>query len=1158
MSQIYDNIEQNFTEGLKGYISSHGVKRVDFCVGYFNLRGWNLISNEVDALPGDFVEELDSHGCFESVHRTCRVLVGMHQPPEEWIRRHYGKDEFVPDPNFVREQKMKIALGYGRQLLLGRPTATDEWTLRRLALQMKEGRVTVKLYLRHRLHAKLYVAHNPDNYPHPVYALMGSSNLTYPGLTGQGELDVAIDDSSNEKRLAQWFDDRWNDRFCIDITQELINIIENSWASEQVIPPYYIYLKTAYHLSQEARAGVNEFTLTPEFKRDLLPFQQIAVTIATKHLRNEKFGGAMIGDVVGLGKTPIACAIAKIYETTFASTTLVICPANLQSMWGKYKEKYDLKMEIRSMAKPIDVDSARYYRLIIIDESHNLRNGGSGQRYRNIKALIERQENNVLLLTATPYNKNFRDMGNQLRLFVNEDQDLGVRPEHYIRSLGGERQFMQLHNEVHIRSIAAFECSPFAEDWSELMKLFLVRRTRTFIKENYAKTDPDNGRKYLEFNDGRRSYFPDRIPRSLKFKTSPDDQYSRLYSDTMLNLVDRLVLPRYGLINYITDTQLSRASGVDKRIIDDLSRAGGWMVGICKSTFFKRIDSDGISFLLTVYRHILRNVVFLYALENKLPLPIGDNHTLPDEYLDDEASQKRWQALGVELLIKTDDEGRIVVPDDLEQYKKIACDYYNFISSKGDISWLDSTYFKKGKKTIKDRDGKKKSKTVDLKADLESDCAQLIDMVKLCGRWSPSYDQKLNLLEQLLTAQHPDEKVIVFTQYSDTAQYLHQQLSKRGMGQLALATGDSDDPTAIVEKFSPISNGKPNMPIDRQYRVVIATDVLSEGQNLQDSHIVVNFDLPWAIIRLIQRAGRVDRIGQTAEVIYCYSIFPAEGVENIIKLRKRLNDRINENARVVGSDEVFFEGNEQNLRDMFNEKSGILDEEEDGDVDLASQAYQIWKNAIDANPDLARIIPKLSNMIYSTRQIGDSTGSGVITYARTSNGFDMLTWLDEHGNVVSQSQRRIMQAMACSIDEPAVAPLERHHELVSSAIDIAQQESATNAIGGMLGNRFSTRHRIIDLLDAYYERQTDLFFNEDQKNELKLVIDDLYNYPLLETAKLVLGQMLRRGQSEEDIVEYVIELRKDGNLCKRPAEDNDYREPTIICSMGLRHTDNGL
>ena len=186
----------------------------------------------------------------------------------------------------------------------------------------------------------------------------------------------------------------------------------------------------------------------------------------------------------------------------------------------KYVAKYDLKAEIMSMAKPIDVDSARYYRLIIVDESHNLRNGG--KRYQNIKQLINHQDSKVLLLTATPYNKDFSDLSNQLRLFLSDDQDLGIRPEEYIRSLGGERQFVQKHSDVFIRSIKAFEKSPYVEDWNELMKLFLVRRTRSFIKQYFTKTDASNNRKYLEFPDGRRSISQTACLRRLNLRQSQE------------------------------------------------------------------------------------------------------------------------------------------------------------------------------------------------------------------------------------------------------------------------------------------------------------------------------------------------------------------------------------------------------------------------------------------------------------------------------------------------------------------------------------------------------------------------------------------------------------------------------------------------------------
>src|SRR5204863_3688532 len=148
-------------------------------------------------------------------------------------------------------------------------------------------------------------------------------------------------------------------------------------------------------------------------------------------------------------------------------------------------------------------------------------------------------------------------------------------------------------------------------------------------------------------------------------------------------------------------------------------------------------------------------------------------------------------------------------------------------------------------------------------------------------------------------------------------------------------------------------------------RVLVATDVLSEGQNLQDCAIIVNYDLPWAIIRLVQRAGRIDRIGQQADQIRVYSFLPAEGVERIIRLRARVRQRLQENAEVVGTDEAFFEDDryDQVVRDLFTEKAGIFDGDADTEVDLGSYAYQIWKNAIDQQPELQRIIADLPTVV---------------------------------------------------------------------------------------------------------------------------------------------------------------------------------------------------
>ncbi len=1123
MAKIYDNIETKFSEGLQGIVTNVGVKRVDFCAGYFNLRGWNLVVNQVDSLVGDYVYENDNR-----IFRKCRLLIGMHRPDEELIRQLYTELP-LPDANYVSQCKLEIVRHFRRQLQLGMPTKQDEFTLRRLSAQMKDEKVCVKLYLREPLHAKLYLAHRPDDNFNKIQAIMGSSNLTYSGLTKQGELNAEFGDSDSAEKLSHWFDDRWEDKFSLDITKELIEIIDNSWAGDKEISPYYIYLKTAYHLSEEARSGIKGFVIPNEFKNDLFDFQQTAVKIAAQHLNNEKRGGAMIGDVVGLGKTITACAIAKMYENTFGSNTLIICPANLQDMWGKYRKQYDLKADIRSMAKPIDVDNARFYKLIIVDESHNLRNS-QGMRYRNIRDLIQKQDCKVLLLTATPYNKRYKDLSSQLRLFVDDDTDLGIRPEAYIREIGGERRFSEKHEDF-IRSIKAFERSECQEDWLELMKLFLIRRTRTFIKDNYAKTDPKNGRKYLEFKDGHKSYFPERVPKAVKFPTEEGDQYSRLYSKEMINLMDSLKLPRYGLIHYLDEKKAETASKYEKSLIDNLSRAGERMMGFCKSTFFKRIDSSGYSFLLTLYRHILRNAVFIYAIDNKLQLPISDENSFPEDFTDD-ADMNNSTDNGDERDMGIDGESNLMIPNDMEIYKKKAEPYYNSLIGKNNVQWIDAKYFKRT-----------------LKQQLKKDCERLIAMIDLCGAWNPQTDQKLNELESLLKHTHPTDKVIVFTQYSDTANYIFNQLQKRGFGQIEKATGSTTNPTAIVERFSPLSN-KADVAAEKELRVLIATDVLSEGQNLQDAHVIINYDLPWAIIRLIQRAGRVDRIDQSSEQIYCYSFFPADKVEEIINLRTRLNERINENAGIVGSDEVFFEGNEQNLRDMYNEKSGGLDDDEDIDVDLGSQAYQIWKNATDANPELKRIIPTIPNIAYSTKKADNGIGDGVITYARTYNDFDVLTWYNAKGEIVSQSQKRILQAMACPINEPYLPPQDNHLLLVEKAIKGIKNEN-TNVVGS-LGSRFSTRRKLYDLLDHYYNQPLNIFYTQEKKDMLKLVIDQIYNYPILENSKFILGRMMRTSNTHDEIIETVIEMYENANLCRIDEEKTKHKEPTIICSMGLK------
>src|SRR6266699_1397857 len=538
MPRIFDNIESRLLEALKETLKVS--ERADFCVGYFNLRGWQTIDRLMEHWQG-------------GANGTCRLLIGMAERPEDEMRKLFslrGGQEI--DQSTVVRLKQRMAQEFRQQLVMGAPTNQDQEGLRRLSAQLKAKRVVVKLFLRHKLHAKLYLLYQQSRIT-PIVGYMGSSNLTLAGLRHQGELNVDVLDSDACKKLERWFNERWDDRWCLDISDELAEIIDESWARDEMPPPYYIYLKMAYHLSQEARAGLQDFGIPRIFKDLLFDYQVAAVKIAAHHLN--KRGGVLIGDVVGLGKTLMATALARIMQDDFGLETLVICPKNLVRMWQQYMDEYGLVSKVISVTNvQNELPDLRRFRLVVIDESQNLRNR-EGKRYKAIKDYIQKNESKCILLSATPYNKTYLDLSNQLRLFITEDVDLGIRPEHLLRELG-ETEFIRRH-QASPRSLAAFEKSEYADDWRELMRLYLVRRTRSFIQDNYAETDPTSGRKFLKLEDGSHSYFPNRLPKTVPFEIDtkdPGDQYARLYSDEVVNAINGLNLPRYGLGNYIAAT----------------------------------------------------------------------------------------------------------------------------------------------------------------------------------------------------------------------------------------------------------------------------------------------------------------------------------------------------------------------------------------------------------------------------------------------------------------------------------------------------------------------------------------------------------------------------------------------------------------------------
>jgi len=1131
MPTVFDNIETPFLDGEDGNGLKHALKlakRGDFCVGYFNLRGWRCIDGVVndwkipdgdDAVP------------------PARLLVGMQRLPHEELRAWLSNDvDRAPDNKTLSKLRKDAANEFRKQLTIGNPTNNDEAGLRRLVKQLKEGRLRVKLFLKHALHAKLYLAHRDDSI-NPIIAYIGSSNLTMAGLKGQGELNIDVLDKDAARKLSDWFVARWEDSRCLDITEELIEIIEESWAGERLVPPYHVYLKMAWHLSQDARDGIKEFRVPHDIREKLLPFQEKAVQLACRHLNKQ--GGVLVGDVVGLGKTRIAAAIARVMADDQMLETLILCPKNLTKMWEDYAHTFGLrshKVMSQSVAQR-DLPELVRYRLVIIDESHNFRNK-EGKIYKAIQEYLERNGCKVILLTATPYNKTYLDLGAQLRLFVPDQKDIGIRPEAMLR-IEGESKFALKNPNIPVTSLAAFEKSEEPDDWRDIMRLFLVRRTRSFIIKNYATKDERNGLHYLTLPTGERMYFPNRKPKSVKFRSDPDDtsdHCARLFREEVVSIIDHLNLPRYGRSLYKKDI-LPPLTDAEDKIIADLSRAGKRMKGFCRTNLFKRLESSANAFLLSIHRHILRNHIEIHALENGLPLPIGQQdaslldtrlHDFGDGELDLDDGEEPLPPLGLW---------------DESHYRSQAAAIYESIRrlKTKRYKWLRTDVFKKT-----------------LLRDLKIDTASLHGLLVDTGEIPTSADYKLQALIALLKHDHPTEKFILFTQFADTAQYLAAALNEVGLKDVDCATGDSEDPAKQAWRFSPESNGKlKQFPPGHQTRILIATDVLSEGQNLQDSARVINYDLPWAIIRLIQRAGRVDRIGQKAEEIHCYSFLPAEGVEQIIKLRKRLVHRLRENEEVVGSDESFFEDqtalDEDALRNLYDEKSGILDEPEDDEVDLTSEAFEVWSQATKNDKALRDAIEKIPDVVYATKahiphpDHPAQTPPGVLCYIRTPQDHDALIWIDSEGKTVTESLVRIFRQAKCTAETPALPRRDDHHELVARSVKIVQEER-TITKSGQLGSSRGIRYKSYQMLDDYLRhREGDLFLTD----KVRAAIQAIYDFPLTTEAADKLNRQLRSGITADDLANLVTTLHRDDRLVVANLHDAPAKEPRILCSLGL-------
>ena len=654
---------------------------------------------------------------------------------------------------------------------------------------------------------------------------------------------------------------------------------------------------------------------------------------------------------------------------------------------------------------------------------------------------------------------------------------------------------------------------------------------RVIIKE-YADFDPARKRHYV-MRGGERYYFPLREPKRIEFKSAgPTDQYDRLFSDDVVKTVEQLFLPRYGLHPFLVPDAAKLADQAQKQVIDNLNKAGKRLIGFSRTNLFKRLESCGYSFLLSVRRHIVRNCVFLHALDNNLPLPIG---TQSPVMLDPAINDTDETAASEDDDTAADDRAAEVAAD----LKQHAADVYRFYAEdwRNRFDWLDARFFKP---ELADR--------------LRSDNEQLLAVMRLAGEWKPKDDLKLAELEQLARRLPAAEKLLVFTQFADTATYVHDQLKKRGIIGMAVATNHTGNAVKLARRFSPTPNGGLRGD-ETELNVLIATDVLAEGQNLQDCHIVVNYDIPWALVRLVQRVGRVDRIGQQHDTILAYSFWPHDGVERHIRLRERILKRLQANQEVIGTDESFFGEEAKNrLVDLYSEKNQAVESAEDAEaVDWSSQAQSVWDKAPE---ELKKLVEKLPPVVYATRahlpEPAAPAGAVVfVRYERGKENYDLLVRVDERGSVLPHSMPDNFRTAKCEPDTPALQPQKNHHDLVESAVRHTAGE--LRVAGGQLGNLRSISRKVNDRLKAYRQvlRARPSLFTPDDVGQVDTILDLLFSHPLKDRARESLSRQLKMGITDLDLLAMAWQLHEDGRLCEE-AESELPTEPQILCSLGLK------
>jgi superfamily II DNA or RNA helicase len=1040
----------------------------------------------------------------------------------------------VMDMTQIAPRRLKSLESFSNQLMWGVPNTGEQVGLQELLEDLKSGFLQVKFHAAQPLHAKLYVSHLAAG-PTPFQAVVGSSNFTPSGLMQNGELNLEETDREQAEELAKWFKEKWEDVYSVDLTDDLINILENSWVNNEQPRPRSVHLRLAYELSREARSG-KSLDIPKKLLDEMMPWQEDAVRIATRIL--EQRGLVVIGDVVGLGKTLAGTAIAA----TFDESVLILCPKNLETMWNEYKDTYGVPGRVLPLSQAInELPNLRPYKLVLIDESHNLKNS-DGKTWASVRDYIANFEPKLILLTATMYSAGTADITGQLGLKITDDLDLGIRPEEYIESLPLGDFDLAKQNDGQLSNLKAFSLSPFPSDWQRLLSMFLVRRTRSYIKEKYGTVDPQTGEVYFTFRNGTRFSFPKREPLPLEYEGGENDPGDLLASEENFDIIQNLSFARYALSGYLLKVE-DFAAEKDRTLYEDLKKNNA-VTGFIRTTLLKRLASSPKAFFITVEKMLLRSWVTLYALEKGLEIPVG---TLADSaYAIEETDDPEFDYDDA-----ADNDGAVIDGSwaqglDYERWMEKAKLSYERLTAKGvrNLRWANLDWFE----------------TARLQEAISSDIQKLQTIIDQHGSWDVSRDSRLIALSELIADKSAlNQKVLVFSEYRDTIDYVARHLPNLLPDvKIGKVSGASEDATKFARMFSPKSNeslgGLPDG--EEELDVLLSTDVLSEGQNLQDGSNVVNWDMPWTIIKIIQRAGRVDRIGQQSPTVNIYSFLPHDGVEKVLNLIKALRRRLNENELILGGSEEFLRNQiqaESQFAGLFN-GAAILEGPE-GDVDYGSYALRVWDEATEAERDAAL---RLSPGSFSTLTAEDARGAGVLTHAKAlhinQGELDYLAWVGANGSVRALTQ---LEAMRATVAKPETLPLQMiddHFKSVSKALDeiILPQARVKHTIAN-----YGIRRQLYELLtkgrDEHYS-QDDLF-EANTHQTIEVMCSEALQHPIVESSKSKIAELLRfkKRLGEKQVLQTLVEMYEVGKVFD--SSTSEISNLTVMLSMGYRAND---